>query len=140
VEFFSSAVSLEESQRQTWYGSELMVDQCRPRFNCTKEESSGTDLKILLSLQNLTVFSVFFSVSDVSATEAGQYQCVVENAVGSISATASIIVQSLPVIKGLSDAPRTVQIGQSVRLECRAEGDPTPNVVWKRHRLGPANY
>jgi Immunoglobulin I-set domain len=81
-----------------------------------------------------------FSVSDVSASEAGQYQCVVENAVGSISASASIIVQSLPVIKGLSDAPRTVQVGQSIRLECRAEGDPTPNVVWKRHRLGPANY
>lgn len=82
----------------------------------------------------------FYSVSDVGASEAGQYQCVVENAVGSISASASIIVQTLPSIKGLSSEPRTVQVGQSVRFDCRAEGDPTPNVVWKRHRLGLTNF
>jgi len=76
----------------------------------------------------------------VTKNEAGQYQCVVENTMGTISATAMMVVQTMPAISGLPNGPMTAQIGQRLRLECRAEGDPNPNVVWKRHRLGPNNF
>ncbi|CAB3365825.1 Hypothetical predicted protein [Cloeon dipterum] len=80
------------------------------------------------------------SFNDISKNEAGRYQCVLENSVGTVSATVTLIVQTLPVIMGIPSGPMNVQLGQSLRLECRAEGDPTPMVVWKKHQLGPSNF
>ncbi|XP_059491072.1 basement membrane-specific heparan sulfate proteoglycan core protein isoform X8 [Neocloeon triangulifer] len=80
------------------------------------------------------------SFNEVSKNEAGQYQCILENSVGTVSAMVSVIVQSTPVIRGLPVGPITIQIGQPLRLECRADGDPIPKVVWKKHQLGPANF
>jgi hypothetical protein len=80
---------------------------------------------------------IFFSFNQVTKAEEGQYLCVVENEAGSASAVATIEVHSLPTISGLPTSPMHVTLGQRVRLECRAEGHPTPTVTWKRHRLGP---
>ncbi|XP_065349473.1 basement membrane-specific heparan sulfate proteoglycan core protein isoform X6 [Cloeon dipterum] len=80
------------------------------------------------------------SFNDISKNEAGRYQCVLENSVGTVSATVTLIVQTLPVIMGIPSGPMNVQLGQSLRLECRAEGDPIPMVVWKKHQLGPSNF
>ncbi|XP_071451008.1 basement membrane-specific heparan sulfate proteoglycan core protein [Hetaerina americana] len=82
--------------------------------------------------------------NQVTGPEAGQYQCRAENEVGSTSAIAYLEMQTLPQITlkypgSLSDGGRRqyrVKPGQRVRMECSADGDPTPTVSWDRQHPG----
>ncbi|XP_046397627.1 basement membrane-specific heparan sulfate proteoglycan core protein-like isoform X3 [Ischnura elegans] len=82
--------------------------------------------------------------NQVTGPETGQYQCRAENEAGSTSAIAYLEMQTLPVITlkypgSHSDGGRAqyrVKPGQRVRMECTADGDPTPTVSWNRLQSG----
>nr|CAD7195790.1 unnamed protein product [Timema douglasi] len=69
----------------------------------------------------------------ITKLEEGQYSCHAENNAGSTDAVATLLVQSLPKIVLSPSNTVHVAIGQSVRLECRATGDPIPSVSWTKY-------
>nr|CAD7589934.1 unnamed protein product [Timema genevievae] len=69
----------------------------------------------------------------ITKTEEGQYSCHAENNAGSTDAVATLVVQSLPKIVLSPSNVVHVVIGQRVRLECRATGDPIPSVSWTKY-------
>lgn len=71
--------------------------------------------------------------NQVRGDEEGTYMCSTENDAGSVTSTAVLEIQSLPVTTiRPGSSPYTVRIGQPVRLECSAQGDPTPSVSRQR--------
>ncbi|XP_050723887.1 basement membrane-specific heparan sulfate proteoglycan core protein-like isoform X5 [Eriocheir sinensis] len=71
--------------------------------------------------------------NQVRGDEEGIYMCTAENDAGSVTSTAVLEIQSLPVINiRPGPSPYTVSIGEPVRLACYAQGDPAPSVSWKR--------
>lgn len=74
----------------------------------------------------------------VTTADAGVYTCEAQNIVGTTNATASLEIDSIPTITITPSSPITVNVGQPVRLECRAHGEPRPTVIWSRNRPGYA--
>jgi hypothetical protein len=74
----------------------------------------------------------------VTQAEAGQYICHAESEAGSTTAVATVVVQSVPRITIYPSTDVQVFVGQRVRLECWATGDPQPTVEWAKHRTGCA--
>ncbi|XP_037392153.1 hemicentin-2 isoform X1 [Pygocentrus nattereri] len=71
--------------------------------------------------------------SQVTLGDGGTYQCLAQNAVGTAVGRTRLVLQVPPVLS----VPRqeyVAVIGQSVNLECVADGQPRPEVVWHRGR------
>ncbi|GFO45203.1 basement membrane-specific heparan sulfate proteoglycan core protein, partial [Plakobranchus ocellatus] len=70
---------------------------------------------------------------DLTADEQGEYTCVARNAVGVITATASLRIEGPPVISitpSTGDKITAIK-GERINLECTAVGEPTPTVSWR---------
>ncbi|KAJ3602621.1 hypothetical protein NHX12_030370 [Muraenolepis orangiensis] len=71
---------------------------------------------------------VFF-ITDVKPGDMGVYSCTARNTAGVASANASLTVLETPhLAQQLED--RTVAVGDTVALQCRALGSPPPRVSW----------
>lgn len=74
-------------------------------------------------------------IHNITAAEAGVYECRGSNTAGDVSQTATIIVQESPNIRIIPDEQELVLTeGDELKLECVATGDPQPNVKWKEPR------
>ncbi|XP_067827178.1 cell adhesion molecule-related/down-regulated by oncogenes isoform X2 [Heptranchias perlo] len=75
----------------------------------------------------------------LSAEDAGMYQCIVENGIGSMQSSARLMVQSDSSTKPVIISPPTnlrVTEGEFVTLTCNATGQPAPIIRWfDRHGL-----
>lgn len=72
-------------------------------------------------------------ISNITFSDAGQYECHATNVVGSNSQTAVITVQQPPVIRILPETEEwTITEGDELKLECFAEGSPSPAVEWRK--------
>ncbi|XP_060239808.1 leucine-rich repeats and immunoglobulin-like domains protein 1 isoform X2 [Meriones unguiculatus] len=90
---------------------------------------------------------VFF-ITDVKTDDMGVYSCTAQNSAGSISANATLTVLETPSLAvPLED--RVVTVGETVALQCKANGSPTPRITWlkggrplsltERHHFTPGN-
>ncbi|XP_078517613.1 leucine-rich repeats and immunoglobulin-like domains protein 1 isoform X2 [Lissotriton helveticus] len=90
---------------------------------------------------------VFF-IMDVKIEDMGVYSCTAQNSAGSVSANATLTVLDTPyLIYPLED--RTVSVGATVALQCKASGSPAPRITWlkgdealvvtERHHFTPGN-
>lgn len=68
--------------------------------------------------------------------EAGQYICHADSKAGSTTVVATLVVHSMPKITISPSTDVQVLVGQRVKLECRATGEPQPTVEWSKHRTG----
>lgn len=64
--------------------------------------------------------------------EEGTYICSAENAMGKVTAQATLKLKGAPFVRILQQNPYTVRVGDQIRLDCIAEGEPKPVVTWKR--------
>ncbi|XP_028680159.1 leucine-rich repeats and immunoglobulin-like domains protein 1 [Erpetoichthys calabaricus] len=90
---------------------------------------------------------VFF-IMDVKIEDMGVYSCTAQNTAGNISASATLTVLETPYLaQELED--HNVAVGDTVALQCKALGSPTPRITWlkedeplrvtERHHFTPGN-
>ncbi|KAM9207753.1 hemicentin-2 [Dugong dugon] len=63
--------------------------------------------------------------------DAGRYQCLGENEMGSVEKVVILVLQSAPVLQ-VEPQDTTVRSGEDVVLRCQATGEPMPTVEWLR--------
>ncbi|XP_043932920.1 leucine-rich repeats and immunoglobulin-like domains protein 2 [Protopterus annectens] len=123
VTFTCIAVSSSDTPISTSWrkDSEVLYDAEIENFARYKEQSGEV-------LEYTTVLHIF----NVNFTDEGKYQCVVTNHFGSnYSSKAKLTVNELPsFMKTPMDI--TVRTGYMARLECAAEGHPTPQIAWQK--------
>ncbi|XP_032368911.1 leucine-rich repeats and immunoglobulin-like domains protein 1 [Etheostoma spectabile] len=74
---------------------------------------------------------VFF-IMDVKPEDMGVYSCTAKNTAGTASANATLTVLETPhLAQDLED--RSVVVGDTVALQCKALGSPPPRITWLRN-------
>lgn len=74
-------------------------------------------------------------ITNIQFEDAGEYECRATNVAGEASQTASILVQQPPQIRIIPDQTElTITEGDELKLECLADGLPSPNVYWEEPR------
>uniref|UniRef100_A0A4W5QUW9 Leucine rich repeats and immunoglobulin like domains 2 n=1 Tax=Hucho hucho TaxID=62062 RepID=A0A4W5QUW9_9TELE len=78
------------------------------------------------------VYTTMLHLLNVNFTDEGRYQCVVSNHFGAnYSNRAKLTVNELPsFLKTPMDL--TIRTGTMARLECAAEGHPSPQIAWQK--------
>lgn len=78
------------------------------------------------------IYSTVLHLLNVNFTDEGRYQCVVSNHFGSnYSNRAKLTVNEMPsFLKTPMDL--TIRTGTMARLECAAEGHPSPQIAWRK--------
>ncbi|XP_055915269.1 peroxidasin [Eupeodes corollae] len=88
-----------------------------------RQVSHSTQTTRILSNGSLEIF-------EANLLSSGTYKCVASNAFGSVQAKARVEVKELPVFI-LAPQSKAIKMGQSIELECDAEGNPLPAISWK---------
>ncbi|KAL8178143.1 UNVERIFIED_CONTAM: Hemicentin-1 [Gekko kuhli] len=83
----------------------------------------GAGYKILLNGRKLLI-----SRAEVSDT--GHYQCIATNKAGDHKKEFGVTVHVPPAIKSTGPSERSVVIHKPVKLQCIANGIPTPSITW----------
>ncbi|CAD7666616.1 unnamed protein product [Nyctereutes procyonoides] len=90
---------------------------------------------------------VFF-ITNVKIEDMGLYSCTAQNSAGTVSVNATLkVFESPSLVVPLED--RVVSMGETVALQCKATGNPTPRITWlkggrplsltERHHFTPGN-
>ncbi|XP_048647706.1 leucine-rich repeats and immunoglobulin-like domains protein 1 isoform X5 [Marmota marmota marmota] len=90
---------------------------------------------------------VFF-ITNAKIDDMGIYSCTAQNSAGSVSANATLNVLETPsLVLPLEDL--VVSVGETVALQCKATGSPSPHITWLkgnrplsltyRHHFTPGN-
>lgn len=84
--------------------------------------------------------SLLYSIKDIQVEDAGDYECVAENALGRATATTNLRVFAEPVIELMPSETRLqFTEGDEVHVTCMASGVPNPTVQWKNNQ-SPQTY
>ncbi|CAN7986822.1 unnamed protein product [Ixodes hexagonus] len=109
------------------------VLQCRPTHGIptpsvewTRADGSPFTPSTELSSPGILRFNKF------TREEEGTYICSAENAVGKVTAQATLKMKGTPFARILQQNPYTVRVGDQIRLDCIADGEPKPTVSWRR--------
>ncbi|KFM73053.1 Hemicentin-1, partial [Stegodyphus mimosarum] len=68
-------------------------------------------------------------IQNVSKEDEGTYICLAQNAAGERKAAAAVRVRAPPVVLD-SSGVKSVQVKETVILDCLVKGDPSPNIIW----------
>ncbi|KYN02610.1 Leucine-rich repeats and immunoglobulin-like domains protein 3 [Cyphomyrmex costatus] len=104
----------------TWKYDNVELDDENLQTYLSSSESGVTEATSILYLTNIT------------HAKAGKYQCMVSNTYGTTySAKAKLSVLVYP---SFSKIPRDIRViaGTTARLECSAEGQPSPQIAWQK--------
>uniref|UniRef100_A0A8C2AUK0 Neural cell adhesion molecule L1 n=1 Tax=Cyprinus carpio TaxID=7962 RepID=A0A8C2AUK0_CYPCA len=71
----------------------------------------------------------WLQIENVSEVDDGEYTCIAQNSQGSIKHHYAVTVEAAPYWNKWP-ADHLYAPGETVRLDCQAEGIPTPNVTW----------
>ncbi|XP_068097689.1 basement membrane-specific heparan sulfate proteoglycan core protein isoform X2 [Hyperolius riggenbachi] len=71
-------------------------------------------------------------IPQTTAGDAGTYRCVASNKVGSSEATAKVLIVGRPTVSVIPPGPITINVGDTISLECNGLGAPRPVVNWRR--------
>ncbi|XP_018409990.1 PREDICTED: leucine-rich repeats and immunoglobulin-like domains protein 1 [Nanorana parkeri] len=122
------------------------------RFSCSAASSSSSPMTFVWKKDNeilhnaetenfanirekdgdVMVYTTILHLRNVTFENEGHYQCIITNHFGSTySNKAGLIVNVLPsFIKTPRD--NTIRTGTTARLECAADGHPTPEIAWQK--------
>ncbi len=131
----------------------VSLEKCKNHFNINMNLRSKNDRSIVPDDRvklDVTGDTVTLTISEAAPSDAGTYELVAENAVGSIDCTAKLTVHCMlnilkniiffklilapPVIVNSTPSPINVSVGQVLYISCEVTGYPRPDMIWK-----PAN-
>ncbi|GAB1602266.1 basement membrane-specific heparan sulfate proteoglycan core protein-like isoform X6, partial [Argonauta hians] len=128
----------KESQTIRSGGSALF--QCRttagipsPTITWTRVGDASMTRNVEISENGVIRFT------QVTSEDQGGYICTASNAVGTVTATATLLIEGPPKITITPRGPIRVKEGERIRIECVAEGDPSPNVYWEGRQIYNVN-
>uniref|UniRef100_A0A8B9LJY6 Leucine-rich repeats and immunoglobulin-like domains 1 n=1 Tax=Astyanax mexicanus TaxID=7994 RepID=A0A8B9LJY6_ASTMX len=96
------------------------------------QKDGGTDFPAARErrMQVMPDDDVFF-IMDVKPEDMGVYSCTAKNTAGMISANVTLTVLETPhLAQGMEN--RSVVVGETVALQCKALGNPPPRITWLR--------
>ncbi|XP_026871277.2 leucine-rich repeats and immunoglobulin-like domains protein 1 isoform X1 [Electrophorus electricus] len=96
------------------------------------QKDGGTDFPAARErrMQVMPDDDVFF-IMDVKPEDTGVYSCTARNTAGTVSANVTLAVLETPhLAQGMED--RSVVVGETVALQCKALGSPPPRIAWLR--------
>lgn len=107
-----------------------LVLECLVQGNPTpKVKWARKDGELSESRTSIEMFERRLRFTNISESDNGEYQCIGENTQGTIAHTYTVTVEAAPywVKEPLSQlyAP-----GETVKLDCQADGIPTPTITW----------
>ncbi|CAF1556967.1 unnamed protein product, partial [Adineta ricciae] len=70
-------------------------------------------------------------IAEAAPTDAGTYELIAENPLGSIECSARLTVNSPPVIVKSTPSPISVAAGQVLYISCEVTGYPRPTMIWE---------
>ncbi|XP_061398597.1 protein sax-3 [Musca vetustissima] len=118
-------------QNQTSVVGTSVIFQCRiggdplPDVLWRRTASGGN-----MPLRRVTVLEDrSLKLDDITLEDMGEYTCEADNAVGSITATGTLIVHAPPKFT-IRPKNQLVEVGDEVLFECQATGYPKPTVYW----------
>ncbi|ROL54822.1 Basement membrane-specific heparan sulfate proteoglycan core protein [Anabarilius grahami] len=76
------------------------------------------------------------TIANVRLNNQGGYRCIVTNAQGKSTITATLSIRQPPKVRVTPSGPLTVRAGESVTLECSVSGKPRPSVSWFKQQGG----
>lgn len=121
VKLVCRATSTADTPLQfTWKHDNVELNDTNLQTNLSSSESGVTEATSVLHITNVT------------HSNAGKYQCMVTNTYGTTySAKARLSVLVYP---SFSKIPRDIRVnaGSTARLECSAEGQPSPQIAWQK--------
>ncbi|XP_017796550.1 PREDICTED: leucine-rich repeats and immunoglobulin-like domains protein 3 isoform X3 [Habropoda laboriosa] len=103
-----------------WKHDNVEMEDANLQINTDSTESGVTEASSILILTNVT------------HANAGKYQCMVTNTYGTTySAKAKL---SILIYPSFSKIPHDIRViaGSTARLECSAEGQPSPQIAWQK--------
>ncbi|XP_068696934.1 uncharacterized protein [Montipora foliosa] len=112
-------------------GSNVTLPTCHVTGHPTPEvkwSKSFGQLPLGRVLRNNT----FLRLSDVRKTDSGDYFCTAANLVGTVVRKTLLMVVSLPRFTFKPPTRTFARLGDSLKLNCSATGDPQPVISWKR--------
>ncbi|CAF0814387.1 unnamed protein product [Rotaria sordida] len=80
---------------------------------------------------DVTGDTVKLIISEALPTDAGTYELIAENALGSIDCTAKMTVHSPPTIVNSTPSPINIPVGQVLYISCEVTGYPRPEMIWE---------
>ncbi|KAM6184061.1 hemicentin-2 [Erethizon dorsatum] len=95
-----------------------------PNIRWTKDGLPLWDSRLQVQNGSLTI-------QRTKVADAGQYQCLAENEVGTVKKVVILVLQSAPVFQ-VEPQDVTVRPGKDVTLRCQATGEPAPTIEWLR--------
>ncbi|CAK9825715.1 Leucine-rich repeats and immunoglobulin-like domains protein 3 [Anthophora retusa] len=104
----------------TWKHDNVEMEDANLQINTDSTESGVTEASSILILTNVT------------HANAGKYQCMVTNTYGTTYSTKAKL--SILIYPSFSKIPHDIRViaGSTARLECSAEGQPSPQIAWQK--------
>ncbi|XP_054000229.1 leucine-rich repeats and immunoglobulin-like domains protein 3 [Hylaeus anthracinus] len=105
----------------TWKHDNVEMESGNVQINTDSKESSGVT----------EAFSVLH-LTNVTHDDAGRYQCMVTNNYGTTYSGKAKI--SILIYPSFSKIPHDIRVtaGSTARLECSADGHPSPQIAWQK--------
>ncbi|GAA6085422.1 neural cell adhesion molecule L1.1 isoform X1, partial [Tachysurus ichikawai] len=75
-------------------------------------------------------FGRWLEFSSISESDDGEYTCTASNVIGHVTHSYTVNVEAAPYWKKQPKSARYTP-GETVRLDCHAEGIPKPHITWK---------
>ncbi|MED6256667.1 Neural cell adhesion molecule L1 [Ataeniobius toweri] len=98
-----------------------------PEITWLKKEGELDDSRTIKDM-----FDRLLRLSDISESDSGEYQCIAKNTQGTAIHTYHLKVEAAPYWKKIPES-LIYAPGETVRLDCAAEGTPSPTISWTRN-------
>lgn len=110
-----------------------------PYVVIVKKEAQGDEAEKLIFVGELKVHmdrryklnNGAVEIANLRRSDAGKYICRIESQ-PPMEVTHELDIQYAPTIQAITQGEKRVHMGDSVRLECQAEGNPMPSIKWSR--------
>ncbi|XP_063064404.1 neural cell adhesion molecule L1.2 isoform X1 [Engraulis encrasicolus] len=95
-----------------------------PSVRWVKKDSVMSETRVTRRNSN-----TLLHLSDVQKADEGQYQCTANNSQGTVTHVYNVVVEAAPYWR-VKPVSQLYAPGEDVKLDCEADGIPTPQVSW----------